>query len=349
MADPSHSSTRCDLSVVIVNWNLKDYLLEAVTSVLDSVKRHRFEILVVDNASTDGSADAVRRQFPEVRLVENRENVGFGQGNNLGFEIAHGRYFLLLNNDARLLPGAADHLVDYADGNPEIGICGGQLLNPDGSNQNSFDNFPSLATELLNKSVLRRLFPARFPSKLQSISAPRDVEVVIGAMMLIRSEVISSVGGFDPGYFMFLEETDLCFRVKNAGHRVMQLPEAKAIHHQGTSSVRRLPGLSRIEYYRSLYRYFRKWRSPAVSTLLKAGCFLKLFPNLVLNLAAGLLTLFRSRKARERIAIYSTVLLWHLKGCPDEMGLQSCSDRRPTPAGGEPEGVAPSGRGEDGT
>ena len=124
MADPSHSSTRCDLSVVIVNWNLKDYLLEAVTSVLDSVKRHRFEILVVDNASTDGSADAVRRQFPEVRLVENRENVGFGQGNNLGFEIAHGRYFLLLNNDARLLPGAADHLVDYADGNPEMGLYG---------------------------------------------------------------------------------------------------------------------------------------------------------------------------------------------------------------------------------
>jgi len=323
MPEPSDSSPQCDVSVIIVNWNLKDYLVEAIASASDTIRRHRFEVIVVDNASRDGFVEAVRERFPDVRVVVNDENLGFGRGNNLGFEIARGRHFLLLNNDAVLLGDAADALIDYLDANENVGICGGQLLNPDQSHQNSFDNFPTLATELLNKALLRRLFPARYPSKLQEASDPRDVEVVIGAMMMIRSAVIATVGGFDPGYFMFLEETDLCYRVSQAGFRVMQLPSARAVHHQGTSSVRRLPGLSRIEFHRSRYQFFRKWHSSSAYYALRVGSFLKLFPNLLGNLLAGLFTLFRSKKSRERIAIYTALLGWHLRGCPSDVGIRN--------------------------
>ncbi|MDA0841963.1 MAG: glycosyltransferase family 2 protein [Planctomycetota bacterium] len=312
----------CDVSVIIVNWNLKDYLLDAVASVGETAGEYSFEIIVVDNASEDGSVVAVKEQFPEVRLIENRENLGFGTANNQGFEIAVGRYFLLLNNDAKLLEGALDSLVREMDASPDIAISGGQLLNADLSLQNSFDNVPSIATELLNKAILRRIFPSRYPSKLQETVAPREVEVVIGAMMMIRRSVIDEIKGFDPGYFMFLEETDLCHRAAIKGYRLVQFPEARAIHHQGTSSVRRLPGLSRVEFYRSRYRFFKKWYSCPVYLLFRIGCFLKLFPNLFFNLVAAICTLFQHKKTRDRVSIYWTLLGWHLRGCPEGFGIR---------------------------
>jgi GT2 family glycosyltransferase len=312
----------CDVSVIIVNWNLKDYLLEAIASVGETGGESSFEIIVVDNASEDGSVDAVKEQFPEVRLIENDENVGFGCANNQGFEIAEGRYFLLLNNDAKLLEGALDLLVREMDAAPDIAICGGQLLNPDLSLQNSFDNVPSLATEILNKAILRRIFPERFPSKLQETEAPREVEVVIGAMMMIRGSVIDEIKGFDPGYFMFLEETDLCHRAAIEGYRLVQFPGARAIHHQGTSSVRRMPGLSRVEFYRSRYRFFRKWYSRPVYLLFRIGCFLKLLPNLFFNLLAAICTCLQHQKTRDRVSIYWTLLGWHLRGCPEDFGIR---------------------------
>ncbi|MDP6503257.1 MAG: glycosyltransferase family 2 protein [Planctomycetota bacterium] len=316
------SEPTCDVSVIIVNWNLKDYLLEAIASVGETAGETSFEIIVVDNASEDGSVKAVREHFSDVRLIENDENLGFGAANNQGFEIAEGRYFLLLNNDARLLDGTLDSLVREMDAAPDIAICGGQLLNADGSLQNSFDNVPSLATELLNKAILRRIFPDRFPSKLQETSAPREVEVVIGAMMMIRGSVIDEIAGFDTGYFMFLEETDLCYRAALKGYRLVQFPGAKAIHHQGTSSARRLPGLSRVEFYRSRYRFFSKWYSRPEYLLFRAGCFLKLFPNLFFNFIAGICTLFQHQKTLDRVAIYWTLMGWHLRGCPEGVGIR---------------------------
>lgn len=327
---PASPSPLLDLSVILVNWNLKDYLLEAIGSVFETIRRRSFEVLLVDNASIDGSVDAVRGRFPQVRLIENDVNRGFGAANNQAFEVARGRHFLLLNSDARLLPGSADALVEFLDAHPEVGICGGQLINADGSLQNSFDNFPTLTTELLNKSLLRRLFPSRYPSKLQSAHEPRDVEVVIGAMMMIRAEIVRRLGGFDPDYFLFLEETDLCYRVRRAGARTCQLPAAQAVHHQGKSSVRRLPGLSRIEYYRSNYRFFRKWSPPTTYWMFRTGAFLKLFPNLLFNFIAGVFTFFLSSKIRERIAIYAALLLWHFRGCPDRPSLQGLESTPPT-------------------
>ena len=316
------ANSSCDVSVIIVNWNLKDFLLEAVDSVYQTITERTFEVIVVDNASTDGSAKALRERFPDVKLIKLEKNVGFGAGNNRGIELASGRYFLLLNNDAQLQKGAVEALVEYMDENEDAGICGGQLINSDGSLQNSFDNVPNLATELLNKSLLRRLNPSRYPSKLQEVGEPREVEVVIGAMMMVHAETVHQLGGFDEDYFMFFEETDLCHRFSKAGRRVVQIPSARAIHHQGASSVRRNPGPSRIEYARSRNCFFRKWSSPPACWVLGTGIFLKVIVNLILNLIAGILSLFLHRKVRERIKIYSTLLLWHLLLCPDSMGLR---------------------------
>ncbi|MBI2192912.1 MAG: glycosyltransferase family 2 protein [Planctomycetes bacterium] len=321
-ASLSSASVSCDLSVVVVNWNLRALVLEAIQSAFDTIQSHSFEVIVVDNASGDGSAEAVRDRFPKVHLIQNAENRGFGCANNQAFAIARGRHLLLLNSDARLLPGAADTLADFLDAHPDVGICGGQLLNPDGTPQNSFDNFPTLATELTNKAVLRRLFPARYPSRLQPGIEIRDVEVVIGALMLVRADLAGRLGGFDPGYFLFLEETDLCYRARLEGFRVCQVTAARAVHHQGRSSVRRLPGLSRIEYYRAKYRFFRKWSPGPRYAFLRAGAFLKLFPNLLLNLLAGLFTLFLIPRVRERIGIYASLVAWHLRGCPDHPSLR---------------------------
>ena len=160
-----NAHVRPDLSVIIVNWNTKELLLNCIESFYRAVKGLGFEIFVVDNGSSDGSPDSVQRRFPEIELIRNRRNLGFARANNEALRRSTGRYALLLNTDVILTEGAVEKLVEFMDRNATVGVAGGQLINVDGSKQNSFDNFPSLAAEALNKSLLRMLFPKRYPSK----------------------------------------------------------------------------------------------------------------------------------------------------------------------------------------
>ncbi len=312
-----------DLSIVIVSWNTRDLLLDCLASIEREVRsrqdagRIETETIVVDNGSADGTAAAVRERFPWAQLLPLPRNLGFAAGNNVGLAKMSGRHAVLLNNDTVVLRDSLEACVRYLDQHPDVGVVGPQLLNPDGSKQNSIHNFPSLATELVPKGLLETALPARFPSKRSEYKGPIDVEAVLGACLCVRRAVLERVGPMPEDYFFFLEETDWCWRIREAGWRVVHLPEPRLIHLHGASSKKKIPARTRIEYHRSLYHFFRKNRGLLQASAVVALRFVKsLFYALALAPMA-----MAGRGARERWASRTAVLLWHLRGCPASGGL----------------------------
>ena len=181
-----------DLSIIIVNWNTKEYLLHCIDSILQKKGSIPMEIIVIDNGSRDRSGEEVKRQFPGLRLIENGRNLGFAKAVNQGLRVSSGRYLLLLNPDTQLREGAIENLVSFMESHAEAGVAGAQLLKGDGSKQNSIANFPSLTTELLNKNLLRRLFPKKFPGKEKDYPEPIEVDSVIGSCMTVRRRMCIS-------------------------------------------------------------------------------------------------------------------------------------------------------------
>jgi hypothetical protein len=309
-----------DVSIIIVNWNTRELLLNCLSSVFATASGLDVEIIVVDNGSQDGSSEAARKQFPGITIIQNDRNRGFARANNQALARATGRYFLLLNSDAVLTEGSLQGLVAFIDRTPEAGIASCQYIDTDGSRQNSFDNFPTLATELFNKSTLKLLFPARYPSKRRHYREPVAVDSVIGACMLVRAEAVRKVGVLDEDYFFFLEETDWCFRMRRAGWHVYHLPNIRVYHLQGKSKEKS-PVNAWIEYYRSLYLFFKKNRSALSYYVLRAGKVLKLAINTLLVSIGIVCTLGINKGLLRHFRIYSGLLKWHLKGCPKEAGL----------------------------
>ncbi len=310
-----------DLSVIIINWNTRELVLQCIDSVYHTTEALVFDVMVVDNASTDGSVEAIKKRFPDVKIIVNHENLGFARACNRGIEEAGGRYVALLNSDTVLTPSALKTLVDFMDGNRRVGICAPQLLNSDGSLQNSIATLPTLATELLNKSLLRRLFPGKYPGKEHRIDNPMEVESLIGACMIIRKEALCEVGTFDEDYFFFLEETDLCLRMYRKGWLVVFNPQVRVYHLQGASAKKVNIG-ARVEYWRSRYIFFEKHRGSTERALLRAGLMVRASVDWLFYLVLNVATLFSSARFKERFRLYSTILLWHLKGCPEGWGLK---------------------------
>lgn len=304
-----------DLSIIIVNYNTADLLKECLQSAQENRGDLKLEFLVVDNNSRDQSVEMIKKEFPQVKLLVNSENIGFARGVNQGLALAKGRYFLLLNPDVKILPGVLKGLVDFMDQNKDAGLAGVQLLNPDGTKQNSIANFPGLAQELFNKSLLRLLFPGKYPSKYQEYKSPLEVDSVIGACMIVRPEAVKEAGELDPDYFLFLEETDWCFQMKKKGWKVYHLPQLKVYHKQGQSLLD-FKSRGRIEYYRSYYRFFKKNYSQISYIILRISRFIKTMINMGLNLVASVVTLGLKKRYKEKLVVYSHLLLWHLLGCP---------------------------------
>lgn len=309
------------LSIVIVNWNTKDLLIQCLRSIPHELREVRLEIFVVDNGSTDGSKEVVRAEFPEAILIDNPSNLGFARANNQALRLSKGDYILLLNPDTQMKEGTIETLKTFMDCHPEAGAVGAQLLNPDGSRQNSIANFPSLATELLNKSLLRLLFPARFPGKERTYSEPIEVDSVIGACMMVRREAIEQVGLLDEEYFLFLEETDWCYRMRKAGWKIYHIPKAEVIHFQGKSAEKDKKR-AKVEYYRSRYQYFRKNRGSWQWLILLIGSLAKLCVEVLFTAMVCILTGFSVKRWRNKLLNYTYLLWWHLRGCPEGMGLK---------------------------
>ena len=309
------------LSVIIVNWNTKDLLCQCIDSLTQTLKKIDTEVFVVDNGSTDGSVAAVREKVSGVRLIENLVNLGFAKANNQAISLSSREYLLLLNPDTQVKDEAIERMLFFMDAHPEAGVVGAQLLNVDGSKQNSIANFPSLATELLNKSLLRWLFPDKFPGKETDYPGPVEVDSVIGACMMARRKALEQVGLLDEEYFLFLEETDWCYRMKKAGWKIYHIPQAEVLHFQGKSAEAE-KGKARIEYYRSRYHYFRKNRGSFQSSVLFIGLIIKLSVELVFATIACVFTLFMVKKWRTKLSTYLYLMWWHLRLCSEGMGLK---------------------------
>jgi len=301
-----------DISIIIVNWNTRALLKNCLSAIEDTVRGLSLEVIVVDNASSDGSVEMLRESFPDVIVIENRENRGFGAANNQALRVMNGRYALLLNSDTVLREHAVERLFSFMQGHSEAAMACGQLLNADGSRQNSLAKFPGLVTLLMNTSLLEYLFPARFPSKRYNHKGPLEVDSCIGACLLVRKQAIDEVGMFDERYFFFFEETDWALAMRKAGWKSYLLPEAQIYHLQGQSIGGNIR--SRVEFYRSRYQFFRKWKSRPVYLLFRVVIVGRLFSNLFLTTVGNLLTLGTNRGLRDKFVVYGKLLILHLNG-----------------------------------
>jgi GT2 family glycosyltransferase len=288
-------------------------LLNCLASVFETVKEISFEVWLVDNASIDGSVEAAKRAFPEIQIIENRENLGFAAANNLALQQMNGRYALLLNTDTALKGDAVKKIYRFMEDHSEIGMACGQLLNEDGSKQNTMANFPSLLSLFCNETVLRIFLPKRFPSKRREYQTPIEIESCVGACMLVRKEAMDDIGLFDEAYFFFFEETDWAYRMKEAGWKIFFVPEAHIYHAQGKSVGESVN--ARIMFYRSRYVFFRKWR-PRIFYLICCVIFVRLIINTLMALLAVLLTAGLHNQIKKKSIIYIQLIIWHLKGCP---------------------------------
>lgn len=250
-----------DLSIVIVSWNTRRLLQACLRSVFDHLGGLHAEVLVVDNASRDGSAELVAREFPEARLIANDRNVGFAAANNQAIRESRGRHLLLLNSDTEVLAGVLPALVRYGDTHPEVGVLGCRVLNPDRSLQPTCFRFPSLASLLLLATGLHRLGWPRFLGRYRMVhwrrDDERDVDVVTGCCMLVRRSASDEVGLLDEQFFMFGEETDWCTRFRHAGWAVRFAPVGEIIHYGG-ASAEKLHARRGMLLWGSLVRLHRK-------------------------------------------------------------------------------------------
>ena len=299
-----------DISIIIVNWNTRDLLKSCLESVLETIHDISYEIIVVDNASQDGSVAMLQEKYPHVRLIQNTENRGFGAANNQAMRIMTGQYALLLNSDAVLTENAVRELFTFMEAQSDAAMACGQLLNADGSKQNSIASFPNLLTLLTNTSLLEYLFPNRYPSKRYNHDKPIEVESCIGACILVRKKAIEEVGMLDERYFFFFEETDWAYQMKEAGWKVFHVPTVFIYHFQGQSIGRDIQ--SRIEFYRSRYQFFRKWKSRPYFIVVCFVIFIRLCINWLLTSVANIFSLGMNRELRDKFLVYSRLILWHL-------------------------------------
>jgi N-acetylglucosaminyl-diphospho-decaprenol L-rhamnosyltransferase len=286
------NTEQVELSVIVVNWDTRDLLVQCLLSVYDTTSDLESEVIVVDNASVDGSAEMVSREFPRARVIKNTENVGFARANNQAIAISQGRYLLLFNSDAIATPGSIQSLVSLGNAEPCAGVVGAQLLHPDGSFQASHTPFPTLWQEFLiltglGRLLLGRWYPSRGP---EEDKGPQVVDYVEGACMLVRREALGDVGGLDEGYFMYAEEVDWCYAMRAKHWQVWYQPAAKVIHLGGGSSRSRYPQREG-DLYRSRVQFFRKHYGDRAARLLKLQIYsltaIKIAVHRLMRLVSG--------------------------------------------------------------
>lgn len=307
-----------DVSVVIVNWNTRDFLRDCLQSVHRETMDVTFEVFVVDNASRDGSAEMVRTEFPSVHLIANAENRGFAAANNQALRIARGRYALVLNPDTIVLENAIGKSVRIADGEPRVGVLGCQVLLRDDVVQMTCFQSPSATGLFLWLTKLERLIPKSWFGGGQSYRdwdrrSARDVDVVTGMYMLVRREAMEQTGLMDEDYFVYAEEADWCVRFGRAGWRCRFTPEARIIHRDGGGkATAQIPVPMYVMGQKTLLIFLRKNRG-RLSWL--AAKLVYVAAMTIRTVQWKLVALFsKSDRAAREAACYAAALRFHLTG-----------------------------------
>jgi GT2 family glycosyltransferase len=255
-----------DMSIVLVCWNNKDYLDPCLRSLYEGNLKCSYDVIVVDNGSTDGSQDMLREKFPDVKLIQNEGNVGLGKASNQGIEATHGRYVMLLNNDTIVNGRSFDEMVTFLDNHPDAGAVGGKLLNPDGSFQAGYAKFSTLLEEFLIATGFGDRIWAGYPSHFDTVQI-MPVGWLSSACLLLRRSALDDVGVLDESYFIYGDEADLQYRLNKNGWKVYYLPHVTTIHYGGRSMNR---WRRRKMVYRGKMLFYRKSYGPFRAGLLRA-------------------------------------------------------------------------------
>jgi GT2 family glycosyltransferase len=274
LVPPVAADQPVDLSVVILNWNARDYLVAALNSIIEQEWRFNIELIVVDNFSQlDDSAETVRRYFPQAKLIVTEKNLGFAAGNNIGLKAARGRYILFLNPDTLVHDGAFDTLLDWMDSHPQAGASGPKMTYPDGQLQASSRSFPSFGAGLFRNTILGRLWPGNPWSRSYLMEEarndqPSQADWLSGSALLVRREALEQItdanGAWDEKYFMYCEDVDICWRLKAKGWERWYVPAAHITHRIGASSDWAQGAMIRQHHGSMLRFYFKNYaKSPA--------------------------------------------------------------------------------------
>ena len=294
-----------DLSIIIVSYNTKDLLASCIKSVVENTKKIKFEIIVVDNNSKDQSAEVATKLGAIV--LKNKKNLGFAAANNQGFKASHGEYILFLNSDTEIHDNVLGEMVDWMKVNSKVGVSSCALKNKDGSLQATGGFFPSLVSVFswmtiqdlpFVDSIIKPFHPYHSKSFLGKSASfydkSRELDWVTGAFLLTKREVLEAVGGWDESYFMYVEEVDLCFRIKKLGYKVQYLPKWNITHLGGGSS--KTSEFALISEYQGMIRFYKKfypfWQMPILRATLKIG-------------ALGRIVLFGILEGRQSAQIYA--------------------------------------------
>jgi len=273
-----------DISIIIVNYNVKDYIFKCINSILESEGNLNFEIIIVDNNSTDGSTEFIKLEYPNVKLIELKENIGFAKANNIGINISSGKYILLLNPDTIIEKNTLKIMYEFMESNPDIALSTCKVLNGDGTFQEACRrSFPTPISAFSKLFGLQNIFPkskllGRYNLSHLPIDETYEVEAVSGSFMFFKSNVLKEVGGFDPDFFMYGEDLDLCLRVRKKGHKIYYYPKTSIIHYKGESTKRSTINDNK-EFYNAMLIYVNKHHSNSFlfKFFLYLGIYLRYF------------------------------------------------------------------------
>lgn len=309
-----------DLSILIVNWNSVEFLRKCLRSVYATAGNLQFEVIVIDNASFDGSAEMTAREFPQARFVQGRENAGFARANNQAYRECAGRHALFLNPDTEVIGAALERMVRFLDATPAAGAAGCKLLNSDGSVQTScIQAYPTLLNQAFDNELLRKLFPKSawwgMRALFEDPQVPAEVEVISGACLLVRREAFEQAGHFTTDYFMYSEDLDLCFKLSRAGWKNYYLGDVSVTHHGGQSTNTKPESqFSNVVMRESVAKFLRLYRGKRYANAYKfttaaVACVRLLLLGAVFAVSLGR---FRPRALRNGLKKWSKVLRWAL-------------------------------------
>ncbi len=307
-----------DVTIVIVNWNTREMLRNCLASIFDQTRRATFEVIVVDNASGDGTVEMIQTGFPRVILIANPENRGFAAANNQAIRQGRGRAILLLNPDTIIQDGAIDKCLDYLAAHPEIGALGPKVFWPSGERQSSVFRFPGLLNMLLDVTHLPDIcsehwFWNRTRYAGSDWDQPREVDVVAGCFLLVRRQIVEQVGALDEEFFMYGEEAEWCYRIKQAGWRIVYFPGARIIHIWGGASRGRRVSLQTQRAKRRGYLMaLQKTHGPGIMWVGNLIMLFGLVPRMPVWLLKDSAALLRRRSARGSLDGRLRILGLHL-------------------------------------
>ena len=312
-----------DLSIIIVSWNVQELLLACLESITASPiaidesdgDKPVVEIIVVDSASSDSTIAVVRDDFPQVKLLPQTENVGFTRGNNIGFELAQGRYLMMLNPDTEIVGDALTQMLNYMDTHADVGLIGPHTLNTDKSTQSSRRCFPTKTLAFFESTWLQPFAPKSMMTHYYLSDKPEDaileVDWMQGSALMTRHEIYETVGGLDTNFVMYSEEMDWCKRIKDAGWRAVYLGTAQIIHHGGKSSEQ-IGAQKHIWFQESKLRYFKKHHGARFAFILRCFLLLNYLWQITIEGIKAIIGHKREMR-RERVQMYWQVLRSGLK------------------------------------